>query len=116
MPYLLALALTLAIEVPLYWVVVRQLGRAADSAVAQPRDAVGTAVAVNLVSHPVAMLVALPLLRGQLTPAAALATVEVAVLLFEAGVVARRYDHLTGAVASGTANVASLAIGLVLVG
>ncbi len=115
MPYPLALVLTLAIEVPIYWLVLRHLAPPLGAAPTPSRRALLVAVGVNLTSHPVAMLGLLPLLRGPFSNVAALTAVEVAVLLYEAVVVGRVVrDSFLGAVASAAANLTSLSIGLAL--
>ena len=117
MGYLLALALTLALESPIYWLVLHATASRLGAAAVGTRDALITALVVNAATHPAAMLVVLPLLRGPLGAAAALTVIEVAVVVVEWLIVGHRHgDPFVAAVAAGTANVASLAIGLALVG
>lgn len=107
--YAIALALTLAIEVPIYAGVLWWLGRV--------RTGRGTRVGVlvNLVSHPLAFLVARPLLRRAMDDTAALTVVEVAVMLGEAWGVWRLTREAPAAlVGAALANTASLALGLAL--
>ncbi len=108
--YVVALGLTLAVETPVY-----ALGLAAGGSVALVR-AGRTGIRVNLVSHPLAFLVAFPLLTPVIGSLAALVLVEVGVVYLEAALVWRGRDS-GGAAAiavSCIANVASLLIGLAL--
>ena len=107
--YLGALALTLAIETPVYaW------GLATRSGTPWRRAGM-TGVRVNLVSHPIAFLAAFPLLREVIGSPAALVVVEVGVVYMEAALVGRRQDAAPAVAlaVSAVANVASLALGLV---
>ncbi len=106
--YLVALALTLAIEVPVY-----ALGLATTRTV-QWRNGGMTGLGVNLLSHPIAFLVAFPLLAPAIGALPALVTVEVGVVYLEAVLVWRggRADAAPALLVSCVANVASLAIGL----
>jgi hypothetical protein len=117
MGYLPALALTLALESPIYWLVLHAFAPRLGAPSVSGRDALVTALLVNAATHPVAMLVALPLLRGLLGAAVALTLIEVAVVVVEWTIVRHRHgDPFVAAVAAGSANVASLAIGFALVG
>jgi hypothetical protein len=107
--YAIALGLTLAIEVPVYAAVLSRLGHVRIGRGAQ------VGVLVNLVSHPLAFLVARPLLRRVMDDTAALAVVEVAVMLGEAWGVWRITRGAPAAlVGAALANTASLALGLAL--
>lgn len=106
--YIVALALTLAVEVPVY-----ALGLAAVGDARWP-GAGATGLRVNLVSHPLAFLVAFPLLAPALGALPALVAVEIGVVYLEAGLVWRggRAGAMGALAASCVANVGSLAIGL----
>jgi hypothetical protein len=109
--YLAALALTLAIEAPLY-----ALGFAVVTGTRWQRGGT-TGLRVNLVSHPLAFLVAFPLLAPLLGTMAALVVVEIGVVYLEALLIWRRRESnpIEAVVLSAIANVASLAIGLALI-
>jgi hypothetical protein len=108
--YIVALALTLVVEMPVY-----ALGLAAVGNVRWPSGG-ATGLRVNLVSHPLAFLVAFPLLAPRVGTLPTLVAVEIGVVYLEAGLVWRR--GRTGALgalaASCVANVGSLAIGLAI--
>lgn len=107
--YAIALALTLAIEVPVYTWLLWRVG-----AVAQRRGAFVAAV-VNLVSHPLAFLVAHPALRHATGETASLVVVELAVMAGEAWAAARLTRRVPAAlIAAAAANAASLTIGVLL--
>lgn len=108
--YLAALGLTLAIETPLY-----AIGLAVGRTVSWQRGG-ATGLRVNLVSHPLAFLVAFPLLSPVVGALAALVAVEIGVVYLEAALVWRGRDSEPRAalVMSGVANITSLAIGLAL--
>lgn len=108
--YIVALALTLAVEIPVYAV-----GLAAVGDARWPR-AGATGLRVNLVSHPLAVLVAFPLLAPVSGTLPALVAVEVGVVYLEAALVWRggRAGARGALAASCVANVASLAIGLAI--
>lgn len=108
--YIVALALTLAVEVPVY-----ALGLAAVGATRWPRGS-ATGLRVNLVSHPLAFLVAFPVLSPALGALRALVAVEIGVVYLEAALVWRggRAGAMGALAASCVANVASLAIGLAI--
>ena len=107
--YALALALTLAIEVPLQAAVLRRLDNVAW------RRAVGAAVLVNLVSHPLAFLVAYPLLRDPLGDTTTLLLVEVALMFGEAWGLWRLTRQPEAAlIAAAVANSVSLTVGALL--
>jgi len=109
--YALALALTLVLEVPVWTALLVRPGGV------RARAALRTAALVNVVSHPLAFLAGYPLLRGPLGDGPALVAVEVAVLVGEAAVAARRHgDVVAAVVASAVANVLSLTLGVVLLG
>lgn len=116
MGYLAALALTFALELPLYWLVLCPLARRLGGQASTARRALTTGVIASAVTHPLAMLVAMPLLRGPLGRPGALALVESAVVVAEWAIVRHRHDDpFVAAVAAGSANLASLAIGLAIV-
>jgi hypothetical protein len=106
--YLAALGLTLAIETPLY-----ALGLAVSRGLSWQRGGT-TGLRVNLVSHPLAFLVAFPLLSPEIGTLGALVAVEIGVVYLEALLVWRRRDSdpLAALLMSGVANITSLAIGL----
>ncbi len=107
--YAIALALTLAIEVPLYTAVLWRMG-----AVPVQRS-VFVGIVVNLVSHPLAFVVVHPLLRRATGDAASLAIVEVAVMLGEAwGAWGLTRQAPAALVAAAAANTVSLTIGVLL--
>ena len=106
MQYLLALAITLAVEVPLYVVVLR-LARLLPL-----RLSLAGAVGVNLLTHPLVWLV-LSAHPGWFLP------VEAAVCLVEAALLwllVRRRDLVTLLVTAVAANTASVLAGFVLYG
>lgn len=107
--YATALILTLAVEVPLY------IGGLTHFAGLPHRRAARVGLVVNAVSHPLAFLVAWPLLRAPCGRTAALAVIEVAVMVGEAWG-ARRLagDTAAALITAAAANSASLAIGLAL--
>jgi hypothetical protein len=75
-----------------------------------------TGVVVNVVSHPLAFVVVVPVLRLVLSATAALVVVEVAVVYFEAWMLVRR-DRVRSSTAimlSAIANVLSLSLGFLL--
>jgi hypothetical protein len=98
--YLAALALTLAVEVPLYVLVLRAPSR--------------SAAAVNLVSHPVAWFVLWPLLRSLVGDGAAFVVVELAVCAGEWAALRRLSDGMRVASVVLVANAASLVAGAVV--
>lgn len=104
--YLAALVLTLVIEVPVASVWLRRLGTSLGRALL-------SAVAVNMVSHPLAFLVVWPLLDRVLPAAVVLAAVELAVIAGEAVGYRRltRVDSGSAVQIAALANVASLAFG-----
>ena len=107
--YALALLLTLAIEVPVQSAVLHHLGEISW------RRAWRAAAIVNLVSHPLAFLVAVPLLRHPLGETAAILLVEVGVMVGEAWGLSR-LTHRTDAalIAAALANSLSLTVGVLL--
>jgi hypothetical protein len=109
--YLAAFALTLAIEAPLYAV-----GLAVVRGTAWQRGGT-TGLRVNLVSHPLAFLVAFPLLAPLVGTTPALVAVEIGVVYLEAVLIWRRCESnpVEAITLSAIANVASLAIGLALI-
>lgn len=117
MGYLAALALTFAVELPLYWLVLSVLARRLGGQPSTTERALVTGVIASAVTHPLAMLVAMPLLRGPLGRPTALALVESGVVVAEWAIVRHRHgDPFVAAVAAGSANLASLAIGLAIIG
>lgn len=107
--YAAALMLTLAVEVPLYVIGLTRLTSFARWRAAR------VGLVVNAVSHPLAFLIAWPLLRAPLGRAAALAVIEVAVMLGEAwGVRRLAGDTAAALITAAVANSASMAIGLAL--
>ena len=109
---LTALAWTLAIELPLYAVL---LGRHPPR-VSRWSGALVGGLAVNAISHPLAFLVAMPLLAGWPYPLA-LGVVEAGVLVLEWALLsAWTRDPWRAALAAGAANVASLSFGLLALG
>ncbi len=115
--YLAALGWTIVIEVPIYVVVLGPLARRLGAAPWPWTSATMFAVVVDVVSHPIAFLALRPALRTVLGPTAALAVVEVAVLLFEAFAVFRvRRDPFVAVIASALANLGSLSIGMLMFG
>jgi hypothetical protein len=98
--YLLALALTLLIEVPVYGLMLHAF------AGARWRDAARQGLVANLISHPTVFLLVTPLLAPRLGRTSALAVAEILAVAIEAAVVQliRRQD---GVVATGTAYVAN---------
>lgn len=112
MSYGTALALTLAIECPLYMLA---LWRYADC---RPASGAVRGVAVNLVSHPLAIGLTLPLLGLVIGYWWAVIVIEVGVFLLEAALLRLstrdvEFDRL-GRIALAC-NVASLSVGLALV-
>ena len=107
MPYPLALALTLAVEVPVYAVALR----AAGSLRGGPATLAG--IAVNLITHPPVWLV---LLRAEDPYPIVFAVVEVAAWLVEAGIVYARVrrDAVVILLTALVANTASVLAGLIL--
>ena len=103
--YLQALTLTLAIEVPIYAVVLRAAGEGW-------LRAARLGMAANLLSHPLAFLVVYPLLHRVLASPATLTVVEVAVMTGEAALVWARTRRPEALIAAALANLSSLAIGV----
>ena len=104
-----ALGLTLAIEVPVYVVALRL------STPCTWRAGIVLALAVNLVSHPLAFLVVEPALRRCLGTDAALVITEVAVVLGEAAMMhVRRVPPRAALLTSACANITSLVMGVAL--
>ena len=117
MGYLAALALTFAIELPLYWLVLGPLAIRLGGERSTTTRALTTGLIASAVTHPLAMLVAVPLLRGPLGRSGALALVESGVIVAEWAIVRHRHgDPFVAAVAAGSANLASLTIGLAIIG
>lgn len=107
--YALALALTLAIEVPLQATVLHRWG-----AVPWQR-AVRAGLIVNLVSHPAAFLVVYPVLHRPLGDTVTILLVEVAVMLGEAWGLSRLTRQTSAAlIAAALANSVSLTVGVLL--
>ena len=111
MAYLAALGLTLAIEMPAYACVLRA-GLDIDTA-----RGLSAGAAVNLVSHPIAFLIAMPALAQPLGFFPALAAVEAGVWIVESVLLwlwLRRDVDLLG-LAALLANIVSLTVGLLLI-
>jgi hypothetical protein len=111
MPYVAALALTLAIELPAY-------GTFLNRAVRLPvRRGLAAAAAVNLISHPLAFLVVMPRIEHALGYFPALAVVETGVVILEALLRCGwlRRDVYLLALAGLLVNALSLAVGLLLI-
>ena len=108
--YLVALAATLALEAPVY------AGLLALACSTTARSGARSGVAVNLVSHPAAFLLAFPLALPLLGGPAALAAVEAGVVVLEASLIwaAMRRDAAVLLAASAVANGVSCAVGLAL--
>jgi hypothetical protein len=109
--YLGALALTLLIEIPVYASVLRRgLG------IGAPRG-LAAGAAVNLVSHPLAFLVVMPVLARPLGFFAALTVIEAGVWVLESALLWSwlRRDVDLVALAALLANAASLTVGLWLI-
>jgi hypothetical protein len=111
MPYVAALGLTLAIELPAYGGVLRGV---LDI---PARRAVLAAAAVNLISHPLAFLVVMPRIARSLGYFPALAVVEMGVVLVESVLLLiwLRRDPDLVALAALLVNALSLGIGLALI-
>ena len=104
-----ALALTLAIEVPIYIGLLWRVGNV------RVRRGAFVALVVNLVSHPLAFVVVHPMLRHATGVTASLVVVELAVMAGEAWAAARLTRQPPAAlVAAAAANAASLTIGVLL--
>ena len=107
--YALALALTLAIEVPVQATVLHRLGAVSW------RRAVRAGAIVNLVSHPLAFLVAYPVLHGQLGDTLTILLIELAVMVGEAWGLWRLIRNPAAAlIAAAVANSLSLTVGVLL--
>jgi hypothetical protein len=113
MSYGAALALTVAIESPLYALA---LWRCVDC---KPAAGALRGVAVNLVSHPLAIAVTLPALGVLIGYWCAVIAVEVGVFILEASLLRASLPNASfdalGPIALGC-NVASLSVGLALLG
>ena len=115
--YLQALALTLAIELPVYVAALGLLAPALGWPALSLTRALALGVLVNLVSHPLAFLVVFPLLPQLTGGTAALVVVEIGVLVLEAMIITRWLrDGTVALVASSLANVTSLTFGALLAG
>ena len=111
MSYLAALGLTLVIEVPVY------AGFLRSELSILARRGVAAGAVVNLVSHPVAFLVVMPLLARPLGFFPALVVIEAGVWVAESALLwswLRRDLDLLG-LAALLANAVSLAAGLLLI-
>lgn len=107
--YLIALGLTLVIEGPVYVVALTRW------AARRRREALLTAIGVNLISHPIAFLALYPILEGPAGGAAALVVTEVSVMIGEAAMLSLRRVPPTVALAtSACANMASLVLGVAI--
>lgn len=105
--YAAALLLTLAVEVPIYAVLLARV-------LPWPR-AVAVGVLVNVVSHPPAFLVAFPLAEPLVGETVGLVVVEIGVLVLEAAIVVRWLRSAPVALAaSALANLTSLAVAALL--
>lgn len=105
------LALTVAVEVPVYWLLLTRLGRIGTA------RALATAVAVNLVSHPLFVVVLVPVAHAVLPGVWAIAVAEAAVCALEAGLIRwwTRVDAQLCVAAALIANGCSVLAGLVVV-
>jgi hypothetical protein len=113
--YLRALALTLTIEVPLYVAVLGPPGAALRGPALAWGRACRYGFVVNLVSHPLAFLVAYPLLRHLVGRTVSLILVEVGVIVLEAAMLRRWLrDEQVALIASALVNVVSLTVGMAL--
>lgn len=110
--YLWALVLTLVVEVPIAAAALYQLGR-------YPlRRSLSIAAIANLASHPLAFLVAVPLLGPLVGTTTAVVSAEVGVVLAEAELIAHAtgWDRWATVRLSAVANVASVAVGAWVLG
>lgn len=113
--YLIALLLTLGIEVPVYVATLGPVARALGGPVLPWSQAFVLGITVNLVSHPLAFLVVFPLVRQLTGRTAALVLVEIGVLVLEAMIIWRRLPNgATALSASSLANLSSLTVGALL--
>jgi hypothetical protein len=108
--YLAALGLTIAIESPMYGILLHAIKGTPT------RRGIVMGIGVNLVSHPVAFLMLFPLLSPRLGGLAALALVEVVAVSIEASLLwmRGRRDPLALLGISYLVNAASLSLGLLL--
>lgn len=74
-------ALTLAVEAPVYWLLLTRFGRVTTD------RALVTAVGVNLVSHPLFVLILVPIANQVLPGIAAIVVAETVVYALEAGLI-----------------------------
>lgn len=112
-----ALALTLVIEVPIYAAALGPMARASGGPTLSWPRTLYLGVVANLVSHPIAFLVILPLLVQLTGRTVALVLVEVGVLVLEAAIIGCWLRNGTLAlVTSSLANIASLTAGALLAG
>ena len=111
MAYLAALALTLVLEMPAYATVLRR------GMTITPRRGLAAGAAVNLISHPVAFLIVMPVLARPLGFWGALVVIEAGVWVLESALLwvwlQRDVDLI--ALAALLANAISLTIGLALI-
>ena len=116
MNYLAALLLTLAVEVPLNAVALPALGALGALGAVDRREAARAGALANLASHPVAWLVAWPVLRWMLDPTPAFVVLELLVAAGEwAGL--RRWRSFDGWLLAAlvfAVNGVSMGIGAVL--
>ncbi len=108
--YLLAAALTLVVEVPVYALALRALLRV------RVRSGAIAGVVVNGITHPLGFLAVMPALAPAIGSSAALAAVEVSACVIEAAILWTwlRRDPLLLAAISFVANSLSLSAGLAL--
>jgi hypothetical protein len=109
--YAAALGLTLLIEMPTYAGILRY-GLSIDT-----RRGLAAGAAVNLISHPLAFLIVMPVLAQPLGFFPALAVIEAGVWIFESALLRSwlRRDVDLVSLAALLANTLSLAVGLLLI-
>jgi hypothetical protein len=108
--YVVALGLTIAIESPIYGLLLHVIERTPI------RRGIVAGVVVNLVSHPIAFLALFPVLAPLLGGLSALVVVEIVAVSIEASLLwlRGRRDPFALLVISYLANAASLSLGLLL--
>ena len=115
--YSQALLLTLAIEVPIYGVLLGPLARVFGRPLPSRSTGLAAGAVINLVSHPLAFLLVIRLLRPVTGSTVALVVVEVGIIVLEGAIIGRwlRVENV-GLIASSVANITSLALGALFVG